>query len=594
MTLSTLTPSNRGTLCTAKISALSLAMLLMQSNIAMAVVAANPNLQIINNTAKASYNVDNKSDVVLSTTSNQVQVKASALPEYGISLTRPPVQTVAPNTIVNWLNVLTNTSYSDETVELTLDVAPSLSNIKVYQDLNNNGIVDGEDKQILFDNLTTQIKLGQAESIQLIVQALSDANGNSGDSADIKIGVVVLEDLSVSKASATDSLIIVKPKIDFTSPNYDAIRESSQVGEEVYIETSFAQCNIQPNAPDQAWVTVTSSKTNDSYSLKAIETGANTGKYQLIAPTQNNANAIVNDKLIQTLDGDTLTATLAACIDPTTGALNPVDQVVNTTIDITDITPSLSITKEGDVKTASLGDYVNYTIQVTNNGKATAYDVELKDALPRGFDYVKASARVTRTTTIDINQAQTTEFKADGKYQVLSLGNLAANETKKITYRVLVGASSLGGDGINRATAVAKNEQGKPVASREAQWQIEVDRGVMNTDGIIVGKVYHDINRDGIQQKEDGELGVAGVRIYMENGNFIVTDPEGKYNFYGVSAKTHVLKVDRTTIPNATELVIQSNRNTGDANSRFIDLKYGELHRADFGIVGGMAIVLSA
>ena len=110
----------------------------------------------------------------------------------------------------------------------------------------------------------------------------------------------------------------------------------------------------------------------------------------------------------------------------------------------------------------------------------------------------------------------------------------------------------------------------------------------MNTDGIIIGKVYHDINRDGIQQKDDGELGVAGVRIYMENGNFIVTDPEGKYNFYGVSAKTHVLKVDRTTIPNATELVIQSNRNAGDAGSRFVDLKYGELHRADFGIVGGM------
>lgn len=74
----------------------------------------------------------------------------------------------------------------------------------------------------------------------------------------------------------------------------------------------------------------------------------------------------------------------------------------------------------------------------------------------------------------------------------------------------------------------------------------------------------------------------------MENGNFVVTDPEGKYNFYGVSAKTHVLKVDRTTLPNATEMVTQSNRNAGDAGSRFVDLKYGELHRADFGIVGGM------
>ncbi|MER2164496.1 MAG: SdrD B-like domain-containing protein, partial [Psychrobacter alimentarius] len=222
----------------------------------------------------------------------------------------------------------------------------------------------------------------------------------------------------------------------------------------------------------------------------------------------------------------------------------------------------------------------------TNSSTSTAFDVQLKDALPRGFDYVNGSVRVGQIA--EINKAQTTEFKTDGKYQVLSLGNMPSGESKKITYRVLVGAASLGGDGINRATAVANNGQGQSVASREAQWKIEVERGTINTDGIIVGKVYHDINRDGIQQKEDGELGVAGVRIYMENGNFVVTDPEGKYNFYGVSAKTHVLKVDRTTLPNATEMVTQSNRNAGDAGSRFVDLKYGELHRADFGIVGGM------
>ena len=115
MTLSTTTLSNRTALCTAKISALSLAMLLMQSNMAFA--APNANVQIINNIANASYDVDS---VQQSSNSNQVQVKASDLPEYGISLSRQPLKTVAPNTIVNWVNVLTNTSFSDENVELTL------------------------------------------------------------------------------------------------------------------------------------------------------------------------------------------------------------------------------------------------------------------------------------------------------------------------------------------------------------------------------------------------------------------------------------------------------------------------------------------
>lgn len=593
MTLSLMTPSNRTALRTAKISALSLAMLLMQSNMAFAATdsnsAANPNLQIINNIANATYNVNSQSKVTISSTSNQVQVKASALPEYGISLSQQPLLTVMPNALVNWINVLNNTSYSNQTIELTLNIAPTLSNIKVYQDLNKNGIIDGADSEVVFDNLRAQIKLGHSESIQLIVQALSDPNGKSDDTADIKIGAVVLEDPSVAMVNATDKLIIVEPEINFTTPKFDDNKTTSQLNDNVYIEASYAQCNVQLDKPDQVWVTITSLLTGDKYSLKGIETGNSTGKYQLSAPTQNNANAL-NDKIIQTLKNDTLTASLDACIAPSVGTgaeqlPSDADLTVRidnlaTQISIIDDSASLIVTKEGDVKTAAFGDYVNYTINIKNDGATTAYDVQLKDALPRGFAYVDSSVR--------IDKAQTTEFKSDGKYQVLSLGNMNAGETKDITYRVLIGSSALGGDGINRATAVATTEQGQSLVSREAQWKIEVERGVMNTDGIIIGKVYHDINRDGIQQKEDGELGVAGVHIYMENGNFVVTDPEGKYNFYGVSAKTHVLKVDRTTIPNATEMVTQSNRNAGDGSSRFVDLKYGELHRADFAIVGGL------
>lgn len=590
MTSHVINTSKHITHSTAKISALSFAMLLMQSNIAIAADDTNPNLQIIKNTANASYAVDS---VEQSSTSNQVKVKSSALPEYGIELTQPLIQTVEPNTTVNWVNVLKNTSYSSQTVELSLDVAPSLSNVKVYQDLNNNGIVDGDDQQLLLDNLSTQIKLGQSESIQLIVQALSDANAQDGDTAEIQLGAVVTEDPSLKKVIATDSLVIVKPDIGFKNEAFDSEPTSSQVGKNVYLETSFAQCNLQSDEKDQVWVTIKSANppvgTGDTYSLKAIETGVNTGKYRLDAPTQNNANAI-NDAIIQTLEGDTLTATLDACIAPSVGLdeqpsasdLNKIDRDLSTTIVINDTSPTLQVTKEGDVKTAELGDYVNYTINIKNDGKSNAYDVELKDAMPRGFDYVSGSLRV--------DNAKTDDFTVEGKYQTLGLGDLAVNESKTVTYRVLIGSSALGGDGINRAIAQGRDSEtgGSVLTSIEAQWPIEVNRGVMNTDGIIIGKVYHDINRDGIQQKEDGELGVAGVRIYMEDGNFIVTDPEGKYNFYGISAKTHVLKVDRTTIPRETELVIQSNRNAGDAGSRFVDLKYGELHRADFAIVGGM------
>ncbi len=57
--------------------------------------------------------------------------------------------------------------------------------------------------------------------------------------------------------------------------------------------------------------------------------------------------------------------------------------------------------------------------------------------------------------------------------------------------------------------------------------------------------------------------------------------------FMGSVAKTHVLKVDRTSLPVDSELVLIGNRQAGDPNSRFVDLKRGELHRADFAIANG-------
>ncbi len=596
MTKPTMTAFKRTAGCTAKISTLTLAMLLMQSNMA----AAAPVVQIINNTAKVSFNLGSQTGNTLTATSNTVQVKSSTPVIYGLTLSEPLPKTVSPGTIVNWVNVLENTSTDEANFELTMAPEETLSNLKVYQDLNSNGIIDEGDREILLKNLTAQIKLNQEESIQLIIQALTSAEAQDSDTSNIQLGATIVEDPSVKAATATDSVIIVEPRIDFMNSAFDDFKKKSQVDQNIYIQAGYAQCNVQDDKQDQIWVTINSPKTGDTYSLKALETGSNTGKYRLEVPTANNANAI-NDNIIQTLDGDILGVKLEACIAPTVGLgiddlpsttdLNTVTENITNNINIVDETPKLKVTKESQVKTAELGDYVNYTISVKNDGKSTAYDVSLKDALPRGFDIVPNSVRITEgqvSNDVNINQAQTNQFKANGKYQVLGLGDLNAGDTKNITYRVLIGSSALGGDGINRAIAVGRDENDKPIASLEAQWPIEVSRGVMNTDGIIIGKVYHDINRDGIQQKEDGELGVAGVRIYMENGNFIVTDPEGKYNFYGISAKTHVLKVDRTTIPNATELVIQSNRNTGDAGSRFVDLKYGELHRADFGIVGGM------
>ncbi|MGB8338785.1 MAG: hypothetical protein WCE43_07935, partial [Burkholderiales bacterium] len=94
------------------------------------------------------------------------------------------------------------------------------------------------------------------------------------------------------------------------------------------------------------------------------------------------------------------------------------------------------------------------------------------------------------------------------------------------------------------------------------------------------GKVYVECNADRVQNTQ--ELGIPGVRLYLQDGSYAITDVEGKYSFAGLNAKTHVILVDETTMPVGAKLKTLTNRNAGDPVSQFVDLKFGEMHRADF------------
>lgn len=254
--------------------------------------------------------------------------------------------------------------------------------------------------------------------------------------------------------------------------------------------------------------------------------------------------------------------------DPALNIDIPIDpEVANTS-------SSLFVKKAASNKTAEIGEFEEYTVTVANRGTADSANVSITDTLPRGFIYVQGSMRVDGTKVED-------PLGGKGPYLKLGLGTLTPNKEVKVQYRVYIGPNALNGDGINRVRA----KDAKGIESNEASAKVEVTPGAMISDGFIVGKVFTDCNGNGIQDAR--EIGVPGVRIYLEDGSYVITDSEGKYDFYGISAKTHVLKVDRTSLPIGSELVLISNRQAGDPNSRFVDLKRGELHRADFAIAQG-------
>lgn len=230
----------------------------------------------------------------------------------------------------------------------------------------------------------------------------------------------------------------------------------------------------------------------------------------------------------------------------------------------------LLLKKEGNKTKAELGDFVDYALQLTNRSGGELTGIDLQDTLPPGFAYVKGSTRFDGKPAED--PAGSTALRFSYPAHTLTNGATAA-----VRYRLRIGVgATTNGEAINRARASANGVQ-----SNDSAWRVYVSGGVFSDEAYAFGKVHLDCNRNG-EQDGDDELGIPGVRLYMETGTSVVTDSEGRWSLYGLKPVTHALRLDTSTLPAGARLAPWDNRNAGAADSRFVDVKKGEFAKANF------------
>ena len=241
---------------------------------------------------------------------------------------------------------------------------------------------------------------------------------------------------------------------------------------------------------------------------------------------------------------------------------------------------TLLVVKTGDRTQAEIGDSVRYSIAVrrTDSGGATLPAVEIIDTLPAGFRYIAGTAMVGGVKIADPSGAP-------GPVLRFRIGALAAGASSTLSYRVRIGVGAQQGTGINRAQATGTpgavcGSSADALCSNISQFRVTVTGGVFGAEACVVGRVFVDCNHDHVQGPE--EPGIPGVRFYLNDGTSLISDVEGKYSVCGLAPRTTVMVVDGSTLPRGSRLTTSSNRNAGDAFSLFLDLKNGELHRADF------------
>ena len=245
----------------------------------------------------------------------------------------------------------------------------------------------------------------------------------------------------------------------------------------------------------------------------------------------------------------------------------------------------LTLSKTGDRSVAEVGDSVRYTITVQRSSGPVPRQVTVVDRLPAGFTFIAGTAAVGGVPIAD-------PVGKPGPTLAFHLGEMGASGQLVLQYRVRVGVGSQQGDGVNRARGYGcglpqgcvagdgRSPLPGAAATNEARFQVRVTGGVFATEACVAGKIFVDCNGNHVQDAE--EIGIPGVRLVLSDGTTLVSDSEGKYSYCGLPPRSHVIRVDETTLPRGARMTTSSNRNLGDAGSLWLDLKNGELHRADF------------
>jgi uncharacterized repeat protein (TIGR01451 family) len=242
-------------------------------------------------------------------------------------------------------------------------------------------------------------------------------------------------------------------------------------------------------------------------------------------------------------------------------------------------TQTIEITKSADMQHAEIGDVVTYRVEVRNTSQSPLEDVTVRDTLPQSFHYADGTALLQ----VPPATAQAFAPEASGSQLTFRLPALAAGETAAITYRVRIGANAQEGDQVNSAVVAARYSSGDTITAGPAHAAVRVGAGVFSTRQMIVGRVFVDENGNG--QFDKGERAVAGARLYIDNGQSVITDSEGMYDLPSVKDGAVVISLDPVTVPHGLMLA-DGGRRSGRSWARLLrtPLGGGTLLRQNFAL----------
>ena len=199
----------------------------------------------------------------------------------------------------------------------------------------------------------------------------------------------------------------------------------------------------------------------------------------------------------------------------------------------------IAVTKSADRGTVTPGDRVAYTVGFTSTVPAALGTTTVVDTLPAGLVYARGTAAVDGSPV---------EPVADGRVLRWQFDALAPNATHTITYACVVLPGVAGGTDLVNGVTVSGSIPGTLVGSSGAATaSVLVRDGTFGDRAVITGRVFADVMNTG--HFREGDRGIAGARLYLEDGESVSTDAQGRFSFPGVRPGMHILRLDETSLP---------------------------------------------
>lgn len=294
---------------------------------------------------------------------------------------------------------------------------------------------------------------------------------------------------------------------------------------------------------------------------------AGTYRYEIAAPEGFRFPSMTDDAALQQLSsapfllGD---GSRGASFEVAAGALPAQD------VPLDPIVVDLFVSKRALSDTVAVGDFIQYELSVENPSPMASGALELLDFMPLGFRYQSGSARIGSERVADV------EVEPDGRTLRLPIANLEPGDRVSIRYVSEITAGARQGIAVNQATAVGAGVR----SSNTAQARVRVREDLLRSRATLLGRVVE----GACDAAEEERKGLAGVRLYMEDGTFVVTDSEGRWHIEGVKPGGHVVQIDETSLPSSHQIIAcdDNARFAGTPFSQFVDVQGGSLWRADF------------